>query len=153
MCRNRLGDSEFHPDKQREISGQCAASIRTFFDSVPRCLGKGMERGTTKSGTLKLFSIGTIRDCLPSFCNGIWQTIFKWRLASEARQAEGKALVGKYGWEVWVCGQARRFASLSTYPGRPPTYPSRESDTALLPNSSWDNEPKGKLTTKCANIS
>ncbi len=45
-------------------------------------------------------------------------------LASEARQAGGETLVGKYGWEVWVCGQAGRFASLSTYPHRPPAYPS-----------------------------
>ena len=40
-------------------------------------------------------------------------------LASGARQP----LVGKHGWEVWVCGQAGRFAGLSTYPHRPPAYP------------------------------
>lgn len=42
------------------------------------------------------------------------------------RSASGRRhiLVGKYGWEVWGCGQAGRFASLSISPCRPPTYPS-----------------------------
>src|SRR5665647_2497789 len=87
-----------------------------------------------------------------TFCLGIRKSIFKWRLASDARQAEGKALVGKYGWEVWVCGQAGRFASLSTYPCRPPTYPSRSSRTVLIPITSRDNELQGSLAMKCKNI-
>lgn len=52
-------------------------------------------------------------------------------LASVARQAVGTTLVGKYGWDLWLCGQAGRFASLSTYPRQPPTYPSSKSSTAF----------------------
>jgi len=62
-------------------------------------------------------------------------------LASEARQAVGETLVGKYGWEVWVCGQPGRFARLSTYPHRPPTYPSsskpRIVERRLFGISNW----------------
>jgi hypothetical protein len=52
-------------------------------------------------------------------------------LASDARQAEGITLVGKHGWEVWGCGQAGRFASLSIYPHRPPAYPSSRSRAGI----------------------
>jgi hypothetical protein len=57
---------------------------------------------------------------------------YLWLVASEARQAVGGTVVGKYGWEVWVCGQAGRFASLSTYPCRPPAYPSTRANSTLL---------------------
>lgn len=45
-----------------------------------------------------------------------FEILLKGYLASEARQAVGRTLVGKYGWEVGVCGQPGRFARLSTYP-------------------------------------
>ena len=97
---------------------------KAMLTSVPRYL-RHMSRGI--SGNL--------------FDNGC--------LASEARQAEGEALVGKYGWEAWVCGQAGRFASLSTYPCRPPTYPSRWFvHVVLLSNTLRD----GKLPVYLAKI-
>ena len=72
-------------------------------------------------------------------------------LASEARQTEGRTLVGKYGWEVWVCGQAGRFASLSTYPCRPPAYPSSGAELTLVCRlSGFRQDPKSRQNPRYA---
>ena len=72
-------------------------------------------------------------------------------LASEARQAARLTLVGKHGWEVWGCGQAGRFASLSTCPCRSPAYPSSRVvlTVAFGLLDFWQN-PKSRQNPKSA---
>ena len=69
------------------------------------------------------------------------------------RSASGRrrTLVGKHGWEVWGCGQAGRFAGLSTCPCRPPAYPSSRVVLTIAFGllDFWQN-PKSKQNPKSA---
>ena len=63
------------------------------------------------------FSLATARRC-PGFCLGLRYPFLQFKTAVGKRSASGRrqTLVGKCGWELWGCGQAGRFASLSTCP-------------------------------------
>ena len=115
MSRERLGDSELRPIKQWGISGQCVATVRVCIDSVPCCMRQEIERGTAKSSSSKLFSVGTLHFWLPVFCLGIRKSIFKWNGDWQAKRDRPKAR------PLWVstggrCGYVGKLGVLQSCP-------------------------------------